>query len=92
MQLNVDTRHGSGVEDRLSCWSGIGDSVDDDFLRRLGNVETAISELRAEVRAISATIPYLATKADLKAEIGEVRAEIAGVIGSAGSLAQRPAR
>ena len=64
----------------------------DDILRRLGNVETDVSELRAEVRVISATIPHLATaaavseilaviphlatKADLKADIGEVKAEI----------------
>jgi ribosomal protein L29 len=72
--------------------SGSGGGGVDDVLRRLGNVETDVSELRAEVRAISATLPHLAkaasvseilavtphlaTKADLKSEIGEVRAEI----------------
>ena len=56
-----------------------GGSVDDDFSRRLGNIENDVAELKAEVRSISATIPHLATKADLKAEIGSLRAEIAGV-------------
>ena len=67
----------------------------DDISRRLGNVETDVSELRAEVRAISATvphlataaavseilavIPHLATKADLKSEIGEVKTAVANI-------------
>ena len=46
----------------------------DDILRRLGNVES-------EVHGISTVMPHLATKADLKAEIGQVRVEIANVRG-----------
>ena len=65
----------------------------DDFLRRLCNVENdvraisatlpslatavSVSDLRAEVTAIAAGIPHLATKADLKAEIGDVRTAVA---------------
>jgi hypothetical protein len=40
----------------------------DDVLRRLGLVESAVSELRGEVR-------HLATKADLQKEVGVLRAE-----------------
>ena len=47
----------------------------EDILRRLGNLERVVSELRAEVAAILAVIPHLATKADLKAEIGRVSTE-----------------
>ena len=53
--------------------------MDDDFSRRLGNVENDVAELKAEVRAISATIPHLATKADLKAEIGKVETQVASM-------------
>lgn len=69
----------------------------DDILRRLGNVESDVSELRAEVSAISAAIPHLATaasvseiqavmphlatKADLTAEIGGLRTEVMTAVG-----------
>ena len=63
----------------------------DEFLRRLGNVETDVKELRTDVselkvgmetlrgdvKAILAVIPHLATKADL----GQVKTEIAEVRG-----------
>jgi hypothetical protein len=45
----------------------------EDILKRLGSVETHVSELRSQVSAISATIPHLATKAD----VGELKAEMA---------------
>jgi hypothetical protein len=78
MNSVVVYRHGGSTADSF-VGSGSGGGGVDDILRRLGNVETDVSELRAEVRAISATMPHLATKADLKAEIGEVRAEIGSV-------------
>ena len=37
----------------------------DDVLRRLGVVEAVVGELRSDVSAMKATIPHLATKADL---------------------------
>ena len=37
----------------------------EDIFKRLGNVETDVSALKSEVSAIRATIPYLATKADV---------------------------
>lgn len=49
----------------------------DEILKRLGNVETYVSELRSQVAAILATIPHLATKADLKDGIAEVKTMIA---------------
>ena len=77
----------------------------DEFLRRLGNVETDVKELRTDVselkvgmealrgdvKAISAVIPHLATKADLgqvKTEIAAVRGELAsGIAAVRGELA-----
>ena len=44
----------------------------DDVLRRLGVVESLLSETRVDVSAIKATLPHLATKA----EINVVRADI----------------
>ncbi len=51
----------------------------DDILKRLGNVETAVSEVRTQVGSIAAAIPHLATKADLtsmEASISEFRETI----------------
>lgn len=51
----------------------------DDVLRRLGVVESLVAETRVDVSAIKATLPHLATKADVvatKADINEVRSEI----------------
>jgi hypothetical protein len=39
----------------------------DDILRRLGVVETMVGETRVDVSAIKATVPHLATKADINA-------------------------
>lgn len=53
--------------------------MDDDVLKRLGAVETAVSETKVQVGAIAVTLPHLATKADLKGETGELKAEIRAV-------------
>jgi hypothetical protein len=37
----------------------------DDILKRLGNVEAAVSDIKADVSGISATASHLATKAEL---------------------------
>ena len=39
----------------------------EDILKRLGNVETHVSELRSQVGSILGIIPHLATKADVAA-------------------------
>ena len=52
----------------------------EDILRRLGNVETHVSELRSQVSAILAIIPHLATKADVadvRTAVGQLEADIA---------------
>ena len=51
----------------------------DDVLKRLGAVESSVSELRVQVSGMAATLPYLATKDDLKEVKGEVAA-IAAII------------
>ena len=58
----------------------------EDILKRLGNVESDVSELKSEVRGILAIVPHLATKADvmdvrtavadLRGEMNELRGEI----------------
>jgi hypothetical protein len=58
-----------------SAGSGSGGGDVEDILKRLGNVETHVSELRSQVSAILAIIPHLATKAD----VAEVKADVAAV-------------
>ena len=58
----------------------------EDILKRLGNVESDVSELKSEVRGILAIVPHLATKADvmdvrtavadLRGEMNELRGEM----------------
>lgn len=51
----------------------------DDILRRLSVVETSVAEIRADVSAIKAILPHLASKADvadMKADIAAVRGDI----------------
>ena len=58
--------------------SGCGGDVED-ILRRLGNVETDVSEVRSQVSAILAIIPHLATKTDvagLKADVAALETAI----------------
>ena len=58
-----------------SVGSGSGGGDVDDILKRLGNVEIHVSELRSQVSAILAIIPHLATKAD----VADVKADVAAV-------------
>jgi hypothetical protein len=61
---------------RAEVSEGGGSGMEDDILKRLGVVESSVSEIRTQVGGITATLPHLATKADLSREIGGVRAEI----------------
>ena len=66
--------------------SGSGGGPVEDILKRLGNVESDVSELKSEVRGILAIVPHLATKADvmdvrtavadLRGEMNELRGEM----------------
>jgi hypothetical protein len=61
---------------------GSGGGNMDDVLKRLGGVESLLGETRADVSAIKATLPHLATKADVaatKADINDVRSDINAV-------------
>lgn len=52
----------------------------EDILKRLGSVESGVSELRSQVSPILAVIPHLATKADVtdvRAAVGECKTELA---------------
>jgi hypothetical protein len=52
---------------------GDGGGNVEDILKRLGNVEAGVSELKSQVSAILAVIPHLATKADVM----DVRSSVA---------------
>jgi hypothetical protein len=59
----------------LAANSNSGGGGMDDILRRLGTVESAVFEVREQVNGIAATIPHLATRADLS----EIREEVSGI-------------
>jgi hypothetical protein len=72
----------SGAIANAPAGSGSGGGDVEDILKRLGNVETHVSELRAQVSAILGIIPHLATKADVadvRAAVGQVKADVAAV-------------
>jgi hypothetical protein len=57
--------------------------MDEDVLRRLGVVETAVSETKLQVGAIAATLPTLATKDDLHAvkdDVSDLRTEVRAIV------------
>jgi hypothetical protein len=67
-----------------SVGSGSGGGDVEDVLKRLGNVETHVSELRSQVSAVLAIIPHLATKADVadvRTGVGQVQADLTTGIG-----------
>ena len=49
----------------------------EDILKRLGTVETNVSELKSQVSGILAILPHLATKADV-ADVGTDVAQLKG--------------
>ena len=79
---NVVGYNRSGAIANASAGSGSGGGDVEDILKRLGNVETHVSELRSQVSAILAIIPHLATKADVadvRTAVGQVKADVAAV-------------
>jgi hypothetical protein len=68
-----------------SVGSGGGGGDVDDILKRLGNVETHVSELRTQVAAISATVSHLATEAS----VSEIKATVAGILATIPQLATK---
>jgi hypothetical protein len=77
---NVVGHRPRGTASDSSVGSGSGGGDVEDILKRLGNVETHVSELRSQVSAILAVIPHLATKADVadvRAAVGQVKADVA---------------
>jgi hypothetical protein len=75
-----------GTHSSPAIGSGSGGGHVEDILKRLGNVESDVSELKSEVRGILAIVPHLATKADvmdvrtavadLRSEMNELRGEM----------------
>jgi len=58
----------------------------EDLLKRIGALESGVSDIRAQVSAVSAVLPHLATKADLTREIGALRGEVGEVRGEVGAV------
>ena len=57
----------------------------EDILKRLGNLETDVSQVKSQVSAILAIVPHLATKADVSTlETSIIKWIIATVLGTAG--------
>ena len=81
-----------GAINSASAGSGGGGGGVDDLLKRLGNVETHVSELKSQFSAISATVSHLATAAsvsDLRstvahlataASVSDLRSEVTGIL------------
>jgi hypothetical protein len=75
-----------GTHSSPAIGSGSGGGHVEDILKRLGNVESDVSELKSEVRGVLAIVPHLATKADvmdvrtavadLRGEMNELRGEM----------------
>jgi len=81
---NVVDYNRRGAVANASVDSGGGGGDVDDILKRLGNVEGHVSELRSQVSGIVAALPHLATKADvagvrtdLMTEVGNLKTAIA---------------
>ena len=76
---NVVGYNRSGAIANAAAGSGSGGGGVEDILKRLGNVEAHVSELRSQVSAILAIIPHLATKADVAGAVGQIKADVAAV-------------
>lgn len=63
-----------GVASRVPDSSGGGNV--DDILKRLGALEVSVNDIRAQVSALTAVVPHLATKAEVNALRGELRADM----------------
>jgi t-SNARE complex subunit (syntaxin) len=74
-----------GLDSSATSDSGSGGGQVQDILERLGNVETDVSDLKSKVSAILATVPHLATKADVldvRSAVAEMRADMENAVGS----------
>jgi gas vesicle protein len=72
-----------GADSYAAGGSGTGGGEVDDILRRLGNVETCVMDLKTQVAFIAANMPHLATAksvADLRTEMAGLRTELKGDI------------
>jgi hypothetical protein len=73
-----------GRDSRANRDSGGGGGDVEDILRRLGAVETNVSELKSQLSGILAILPHLATKADVAdvgTDVANVRTDVAQLKG-----------
>jgi hypothetical protein len=82
MAVVIDSENFRSRAAALQTTGGEGGGKMDDVLKRLGILETIVNEVRVDVSAIKATLPHLATKADLKEAFGSLESKIAGTQGS----------
>ena len=77
-----------GRDSRSNVDSGGGGGYVEDILKRLGAVETNVSELKSQVSGILAILPHLATKADVadvRTDLANFRAEVTQRTGELGA-------
>src|SRR5581483_3905625 len=67
--------------------AGSGGGGVDDILKRLGNVEESVTDLRAQVGAIAATLPHLATAESVAKLRSDLTNEIKGIAATMPGLA-----
>jgi hypothetical protein len=75
----IDTDRFRGRETASQGHGGDGGGGVDDILKRLGSVESAVADLRGDMREVMAVLPTLATKADLE-EVKSDQREIRSVL------------
>jgi len=71
--------HRSSAVSNAAAGSGNGGGDVEDILRRLGNVETCVVDLKTQVASIAANMPHLATAksvSDLRTEMSNLRTEM----------------
>jgi hypothetical protein len=82
---NVVAHNHRGTRSSTAMSPGGGGGPVEDILKRLGNVETDVSQVKSQVSAILPIIPHLATKSDVSAlETAIIKWIIATVLGTAG--------
>jgi hypothetical protein len=78
----INSDHFRGKAAASQGTGGKGGGNMDDILRRLSVVESSVAVIRADVSAINAVLPHLATKSDLSAVEGSLAAKICSLEGS----------
>ena len=90
--------HRSSAVSNAAAGSGNGGGDVEDILRRLGNVETCVVDLKTQVASIAANMPHLATaksvsdlRTEMKENMSDLRSELTASISEVKSELSRVA-